>query len=107
MDKEEYEQLISKRYDLLKSSLDERSKRLYLAAEAISLGWGGVSTVSRSTGASPNTIVKGCNELEGEKTLPDGKIRASGGGRKKCIDKDQTLLSDLESLIEPSTLGDP
>lgn len=107
MDTEEYEQLISKRYDLLKSSLDERSKRLYLAAEAISLGWGGVSTVSRSTGASPNTIVKGCNELESEKTLHDGKIRASGGGRKKCIDKDPTLLSDLESLIEPSTLGDP
>ena len=107
MDKEEYEQLISKRYDLLKSSLDERSRRLYLAAEAISLGWGGVSTVSHATGASPNTIVKGCNELESEKTLPDGKMRASGGGRKKCIDKDPTLLSDLESLIEPSTLGDP
>ncbi len=68
MDKEEYEQLISKRFDLLKSSLDERSKRLYLAAEAISLGWGGVSNVSRATGASPNTIVKGCNELEREKT---------------------------------------
>jgi transposase len=107
MDKEEYEQLISKRYALLKSSLDERSKRLYLAAEAISIGWGGVSTVSRATGASPNTIVKGCNELERENPLPDGKIRALGGGRKKCIDKDQTLLNDLESLIEPSTLDDP
>ena len=67
MDKEEYEQLISKRFDLLKSSLDERSRRLYLAAEAISLGWGGVSTVSHATGTSPNTIVKGCNELESEK----------------------------------------
>ena len=107
MDKEEYEQLISKRYNLLKSSLDERSRRLYLAAEAISLGWGGVSTVSRATNTSPNTIVKGCNELDSEKTLPDNKMRAPGGGRKKCIDKDPTLLSDLESLIEPSTLGDP
>jgi len=57
MDKEAYEQLISKKYDLLKSSLDERSRRLYLAAEAISLGWGGVSTVSRATGASPNVHV--------------------------------------------------
>jgi hypothetical protein len=66
-----------------------------------------VSAVSWYTDASPNTIVKGCNELESEKTLHDDKIRASGGGRKKCIDKDPTLLSDIENLIEPSTLGDP
>ena len=107
MDTKEHEQLISKKFDLLKSSLDERSKRLCLAAEAISLGWGGASIVSRATGASPNTIAKGCNELESGESLPDGKIRASGGGRKKSIDKDPTLLVDLESLIEPSTLGDP
>lgn len=107
MDKEEYEQIISKKFELLNSSLDERSRRICLAAEAISLGWGGASIVSRATGASPNTIAKGCKELESGESLPDGKIRDSGGGRKKSIDKDPTLLDDLESLIEPSTLGDP
>ena len=60
-----------------------------------------------------NTIKKGCNELESgtvgtiETPIPDDKIRAPGGGRKKSVEKDPTLVSDLETLIEPTSRGDP
>ena len=107
------EQIISEKYESLKPFLDEQNKRLFAAAEAISLGEGGISIVSRATGISRDTISKGCKELEsgtigaGGTSIPDGKIRASGGGRKKSVDKDPTLIPDLESLIEPTSRGDP
>src|SRR5674536_366774 len=72
---------------------------LIAAAEAISLGEGGISIVSRATGISRDTISKGCKELEirtsGEigTPVPEGKIRAPGGGRKKSLDKDPTPVS--------------
>jgi transposase len=107
------EEIISKKYNLLKPFLDEQSKRLFAAAEALSIGKGNISIVSRATGISENTIKKGCNELESGKVgtsetpIPDDKIRAPGGGRKKSVEKDPTLLSDLETLIEPTSRGDP
>ncbi len=36
-----------------------------------------------------------------------GKNRAPGAGRKKLTDQEPNLLVDLESLVEPTTLGDP
>ncbi|MDD3141323.1 MAG: hypothetical protein PHX08_20470 [Lachnospiraceae bacterium] len=101
------EEIISKKYDLLKPFLDEKSKRLVAAAEALSLGTGNISIISRATGISPDTIKKGCNELESGSSLSDDKIRAPGGGRKKNVNKDPTLLSNLEALIEPTSRGDP
>jgi len=107
------EKIISEKYELLKPFLDEQNKRLFAAAEAISLDEGGISIVSRATGISRDTISKGCKELEsrmigaGGTSIPDGKIRAPGGGRKKSVDKDLTLTPDLESLIEPTSRGDP
>jgi hypothetical protein len=32
---------------------------------------------------------------------------AGGGGRKTTVSQDASLLRDLESLVEPSTRGDP
>jgi hypothetical protein len=107
------ENIISDKYELLKPFLDEQNKRLFAAAEAISLGEGGISIVSRATGISRDTLSKGCKELESrtvgtdETPIPDGKVRAPGGGRKKSVDKDPTLTPDLETLIEPTSRGDP
>jgi len=107
------EQIIFEKYKLLKPFLNEQNKRLFAASEAISLGEGGISIVSRATDISRDTISKACKELiigkvgTGETPIPDGKIRASGGGRKKSLDKDQTLISDLEKLIDPTSRGDP
>ena len=46
------------------------------------------------------------SELDGVKTEENStRIRANGGGRKLLEEQDPMLLSDLESLIEPMTLG--
>lgn len=119
------------RHDLLVPTLNEKQYRLYLAAEAKSLGWGGLSRVSKATGASRNTISSGLNELlhppiekvaetnTGDKKtrqrtrgrrlpVPESKRqRLVGGGRKRTTDKDPTLKSDLDALIEPFAAGDP
>ena len=56
---------------------------------------------------SRTTITSGSKELKDSEDLYGGKVRKKGGRRKKIIDKDQTLMDDLESLIEPVTRGDP
>jgi hypothetical protein len=106
------DQQIRKRFELVAPVLDERRLRLYVAAEALALGYGGISLVSRATGISRPTITLGCQELSAaQDTTPpqdaSGRIRKSGGGRKRTATTDQTLRSDLERLIEPVTRGDP
>ena len=86
--------------------LNERQQRLLLAAEARSLGYGGVSQISRTTGISRPTIYRGLRELDQES---EGLllIRQSGGGRKRIEETDSTILEDLDQMIEPDTRGDP
>jgi Rhodopirellula transposase DDE domain len=102
---------ISDKYDLLSPYLNEKTRRLWAAIEAQSLGWGGISQVAFATGLSRTTIHAGIrllSESDGVETLDDNpRIRINGGGRKLLEEQDPMLLSDLESLIEPMTLGDP
>ncbi len=44
--------------------LDERARRLVAAGEAKSLGFGGISKVSRASGLSRKAISKGIDELD-------------------------------------------
>lgn len=105
------EDSLLERYQLIKSHLDERSHRLWLANEALSLGYGGVSKVSKITKVSRNTISAGCIELKEEPlskiTDEYKRIRKKGGGRKRLSETDERLLEDLDQLIEPSSRGDP
>jgi len=98
---------IKKRYEALKPHLDERVKRLFAAAEALALGRGGIVAVSNATGISRNVIARGIEEIRSQPSLPKKRVRKRGGGRKRTADKDPTLKSDLEALIEPATRGDP
>jgi len=102
-------EMIKQRYALISPFLDERQRRLYLAAEAKVIGYGGVSTVSRMTGVSRGAISAGYEEYDQakEKELSPGRIRKEGGGRKRTVVTDVTLKMDLETLIEPVTRGDP
>jgi hypothetical protein len=86
--------------------LDERSRRLVAAQDAIRLGYGGISRVSRACGLSRVTLTKGVKELRG-KPLPPGRIRRHGAGRQSLLAGDPTLLGALEALVEPLTRGDP
>ena len=99
---------IRHRFTLLRGVLDERSRRLVVAAESAAMGPGGISAVSRATGVSRQVIRQGTAELNGPRARqPEGRIRRPGGGRKKTVTQDRTLKRDLEQLVEPLTRGDP
>ncbi|MET8787077.1 ISAzo13 family transposase [Streptomyces sp. NPDC004589] len=88
--------------------LNERQRRLLLAAEARELGHGGIRAVSRAAGVSETTVRKGIAELADEPTpFPSGRIRRPGGGRKNATAKDPELLPALLALVEPDERGDP
>jgi hypothetical protein len=64
--------------------------------------------VSRVTGVSRRAIRVGLRELQAPQAQQvTGRIRKPGGGRKRTVDTDPTLLRDLDLLVEPSTRGDP
>ncbi len=101
------EEAIKRKFELLAGELNERTRRLIAAAEAMALGWGGISAVARATGVSQRAIRQGIKELKAERVKSQGRIRRAGGGRKKTVSKDESLCEDLERLVEPVTRGDP
>jgi transposase len=86
--------------------LDERQRRLFAAAEARSLGYGGITRVSRASGLSRVTVQKALRELDTPE-VQASRVRRPGGGRKKLQDRLPHLLEALEELIAPETRGDP
>ena len=102
------EAAIATRYGALSGTLDERTRRLLLGAEALAAGRGGQAAVARATGASAATVRRGVREIgEPGTALERGRVRRPGGGRKRTVDLDPTLRRDLEALIEPTSRGDP
>lgn len=95
------------KYKALAPTLTERARRIWAATEARAAGWGGIVGVARATGISYSTIQRGLHELKAKRSLAPGRSRRPGGGRKKTVDKDPTLLTDLEGLVEPTASGDP
>jgi len=88
--------------------LNERDRRLALATEAKSWGWGGISAVHEATGVSKATIRRGKAELDDDPAeRPADRVRAPGGGRKKAEVVNPELLNEVENLTEPETRGDP
>lgn len=94
---------------MLSSVINERVLRCWAAAEASSLGRGGIPCVAKATGISESTIEAGIRELRNppKKPLPDERVRKSGGGRKRLTETDASLRTDLEKLVDPATRGDP
>jgi hypothetical protein len=103
---------IQDRYLKLKSNLTERARRLFVASEAITFGYGGVVAAARATGMAPSAIGRGKMDV---RAIEDGtalslgptRSRRPGAGRKKTTEKDPTLLPDLKALVESTTRGDP
>ena len=104
--KQKYQQLVGR--------LTENTLRLWAAAEAMSLGCGGITLVAGATGLSRTTIHAGIKELEqplGKERSGLGtarfRIRRPGGGRKPLTEQQPELLAELERLVDPLTRGDP
>ncbi len=95
---------IEQEYQQMRSMLNEKQWRQYLAAEAQRRE--SISQVAREAGVSKNTVKRGVKELEaGEGYRPGERIRQPGGGMKKLVETDVTLLADLEQELDPK--GDP
>src|SRR6266566_888875 len=85
--------------------LDERTRRLMAASEALGLAYGGVSLVHRACGLSRRAIAQGIREIDEGVALSAGRIRRPGAGRKSLQVSDPGLVKTLTGLIEPR--GDP
>jgi transposase len=94
------------KFDAVLPHLDERQQRLVMAADARSLGHGGIAAVASATGASRSRISQGVAELEAG-VSPLGRVRRAGGGRKKVTATDPALVEALLALVEPTRRGDP
>jgi len=101
---------IQNKFNSLKPEFDERSRRIWAAAEAKALGHGGIVAVSKATGIAESTIRIGRHEIEtflnGKMDEKDCRIRKNGGGRKSLTEKDSRLISLLDALVEPLSRGD-
>jgi len=95
------------KYKAFASALNERSRRLWAAAEAKALGWGGITLVVRATGISESTVLRGLAEIEAGGKVDPGRIRRPGAGRQKAVEKDPDLLRALVKLVEPTVSGNP
>jgi DDE family transposase len=103
----EFQAMQARLADLL-PRLNERDRRLALAAEAKSWGRGGITVVHHATGASRTTIRRGLAELaDNPAERSADRVRAPGGGRKKSEIANPELVDVLDGLIEPETRGDP
>lgn len=103
------ERRLRDKFEVVLPSLNERQKRIFLAAEARWLGRGGVAAVARVAGVSRETIYAGLKELEYPGSLEDAaeKVREEGGGRKKATEAQPGLLDALNALVDPESRGDP
>jgi transposase len=96
------------RFGVLLPHLNERQRRLAVATEARLLGHGGVRAVAGIAGVSETTVRRGVAELEaGLEPLPEGRVRAPGGGRKPIEETDPAVLKALLAMVEPDERGDP
>ncbi len=106
-DKEIALAIVEKKYNAVAYCLNERGRRLWAAVEAESCGRGGIALVCQATGLSNATIHKGLKELRNPVVPMDQRLRKSGGGRKRLVQKNAQILTILDSLVDPTARGDP
>lgn len=99
----EVEQQMQRFYD----SLSEKDRRRYAAVEALKLGRGGVSYISRVLRCDEEAMQLGKRELEAEEALNQSRIRSVGGGRKSALATLAGLDEAFLKVIAQHTAGSP
>jgi hypothetical protein len=100
--------MVRQKYRKLKSSMDERMRRLWAGAEADAIGRGGIKAVAQATGLAISTVTLGRNEVRvGVQTDNLVKVRRKGSGRPAHEVAHPELVPALEKLVDPATRGDP
>lgn len=98
---------IKLRYDAVSPFLNEKQRRLFVAAEAMTYGDGAITKIAETLRMSRSTISNGIAELQNPDVIESTRTRKPGGGRKRTADTDPTLREDLEKLVDPTTRGEP
>jgi transposase len=99
--------LLKRKYIALKNDLDERARRRWAATEALALGRGGITMVSKATNIHRNTIAAGVKELSDPNAPTDDRQRREGGGRRTLVMNQPALMHALDQLLDPVTRGAP
>ena len=102
----ELEAKIVAKYAAIEGVLDERGRRLWAAAESLSIGYGGDAVVSDATGISRPTIRSGRRQLASG-SYERERVRRPGAGRPRLGISQPGLKEALEQLVDPMTRGDP
>ena len=95
--------------------LDEKARRLFLAAYSEYLGRGGISELNRLTGVSRTTITEGCKEIKNITPNPKARgeesdnhgTRSEGAGRKTITEQYPNIKEELLKLLDGNTVGNP
>lgn len=85
----------------------ESQGRRYLAAEAESLGRGGLTAVAALAGVSRATVSAGRRELDDPGSVPEGRVRREGAGRKPIERYRPGVAEALGRLVDAESYGDP
>ena len=104
----ETDNIIKKRLETVLPVLNERQRRVYLAAEAQSIGWGGKSKIAKLALVTRRTVAKGDGvSFDNDEITNKSRIRKEGGGRKKITVHQPELLQAIEDIVSPHTMGNP
>lgn len=102
-----YAKEIETQMQRLYNHLPEKNRRLYAGIEALKLPYGGTTYIAKLFGCSRDTVQLGIKELNEEETLPLGRNRRKGGGRKPKIKKNPEINDVFLLIIKDHTAGDP
>ena len=87
--------------------LNEKQRRIFLASEAMSYGYGGISKVSKISRVSIPTIRRGIKEIETGQAIENGRVRKVGGGRKSVEYIYPEILEKIKEIVDGNTYGSP
>jgi hypothetical protein len=110
LEKAVVEAIMREKFVALAPVMDERTRRLWAATAANALGHSGQTLVARATGMSRSTRHLGLRDLERDAApalAPGQRVRRRGAGRKALPERDPTLVAALETLVAPTSRGDP
>ena len=91
---------------LVMPHLDERQRRILAGALARAAGRGGIAQVAAAAAMSRSTVQDAVRQID-DGVEVSARVRRPGGGRPRLVERDPTLLSDLDALVEPESRGDP
>jgi len=98
---------IRDKYASISGELNERSRRIWAASEAIAIGHGGIKLVHQATNIAKSTIDLGKKDIAQCSRESSLRIRRKGGGRKSLESQDDGLLELIERIADVNSIGDP